>query len=473
MGKTLWEGAFMFSRKGLALVTACAAMACGGLVRADIAPASVTNIASSPLMMDDAQPVPPASAPAATATSTPAPGGLLMNALRGIKIGDGLDSLGIVATGYVEGSWTYSAHIPPGNILTDRAFDTKTESIQFDAVELLISKGVTYTNPFDIGFNIEGLYGADGAYTHSNGLTVYSPGKTSAGGVAAIHPKNQLDLIQANVTLGFHIGYGLGFEAGKFDTLLGYEVIDAPLNGLYSHSYIFTQEPYTHTGVLAIYNVTDPASANVVTATGGFTRGWDQATDDNNGSVDYTGQLLYKNVDPTSSATNYSIALNAITGDEQPHGPQDGWRTVLDVVGTYNFSDQLTFGLNGMYAWQAQSAQGGTGNGTGSWYGTALYAKYTPPNQSIFAINMRGEWFDDQDGAAPTQYGVPGISAYVPNQYYEATIGLTVTPFPSDPNLKGLAIRPELRWDYSDHAAFDGGSQHDQWTAAVEAYFAF
>ncbi len=470
----------MFGRKGLALVTACAALACGDLVRAGLAPVSATDAVSSfPMMADDAQGTPPASAPAATETSTPAAGGILMNALRGIKIGNGMDDLGIVATGYVEGSWTYSAHIPTGNILNDRAFDTKTESLQFDAVELLISKGISYNpNTVTFGFTVEGQYGWDAAYIHSNGLTVASPGRTASavpntGSTAAIHPKAQLDLTQANVTIGLPFFHGVGIEVGKFNTLLGYEVIDAPLNPFFSHSFIFTQEPFTHTGVLGIVNVTDAASADVITATGGITRGWEQATNDNNGSIDYTGQLLYKKVDTATSMTKWSLALNAITGDEQPHGPQNGWRTVVDVVGSYAVSDQLTLGTNGMYAWQAQAANAGFGGGTAQWYGAAIYAKYVPPNQGLLALNIRGEWFNDQDGAAVTQYANNGVNTNIPNQFYEATIGLTITPFSSDANLKGLAIRPELRWDYSDHATFQSGTQNDQWTAAVEAYFAF
>jgi hypothetical protein len=283
-----------------------------------------------------------------------------------------------------------------------------------------------------------------------------------------------LDLNQANFVIGLPVGYGLGFEGGKFDTLVGYEVIDSPSNPLFSHSLIFTQEPLTQTGALAIYNVTDPTSANVVVVEGGFSRGWDQATKDNNGSIDYTGQIAYTKNDTTTSTMIYSLTLTAITGDETASGPQDGWRTLIDFVGKYNFSDQLSFGVNGMYACQAQTANGGFGGGTGEWYGAALYAKYLPPNiGSYLALNARVEWLDDNDGAAITQYAGGTANSNIPNQFYEATIGVAVTPLPNDANLKGLTIRPELRWDYSDHSAFDGATQHDQWTAGVEAYFTF
>jgi hypothetical protein len=434
---------------------ACAALAFAGLTRAGVA--AQTSDSTSPnnvVLMDDATTA-PASAPAATAaaaTVTPLNG--ILNKVPGYS-----DS-GISATGYVEGSWTYTAHTVAGNLLADRVFDTQAESLQFDAVDLAVVRAVDGTKPFDIGFTIEQLYGWDSAYIHSNGLTIQSPSKI---GFAA-HPKTQYDLNQANFVLSFgKIGNGLSIEGGKFDTLLGYEVIDAPVNSLYSHSYIFDEEPFTHTGLIATYNLTDPSGPTPFTVTGGFTRGWDQATRDNNGSIDYTGQLKYV------VTGKYQVLLNVITGDESASGPQDGWRTVIDANGTYTFSDQLSFGFNGMYAWQAQTADGGFGGGTGSWYGAAAYATYKVSDSLSF--NARGEWFDDQDGAAPTQLSAGTTN--IPNQFYEVTIGLTFKPFPSDQYLSGLAIRPEGRWDYSDHAAFNEGTQNDQWTGAVEAYYSF
>jgi hypothetical protein len=433
---------------------ACAALAFAGLTRAGVA--AQTNDSTSPnvVLMDDATTA-PASAPAATApaaTVTP------LNGLLGKLPGYG--DTGISATGYVEGSWTYTAHTIGGNILTDRVFDTKAESLQFDAVDLAVTRATDGTKPFDIGFTIEQLYGYDGAYIHSNGLTIQGP--THIG--LAAHPKDQYDLNQANFVLSFgKIGNGLSIEGGKFDTLLGYEVIDAPVNPLFSHSFIFDEEPFTHTGLIATYNLTDPSGPTPFTATAGFTRGWDQATRDNNGSIDYTGQLKY------TVTGKYSILLNVITGDESASGPQDGWRTVIDSNGTYTYSDQLTFGFNGMYAFQAQTKNGGFGGGTGQWFGTALYASYKLSDN--FTFNARAEWFDDMNGAAPTQLG--DANTNIPNQFYEVTLGVTIHPLPSDQYLSGLAIRPEGRWDYSDHAGFNEGTQNDQWTAAVEAYLSF
>jgi hypothetical protein len=483
----------MFARNLLArkLVLGAAvgtALAMAGLARAGVAGSDLPVVPQTYNLayLDDATTM-PASAPVATAPAA-APVTTLNGALNHIP---GYSDSGFSVTGYVEGSWTYSAHPPAGNILYDRSFDTKTESIQFDALDILVTRSAfDATKPFDFNINLEQLYGWDSAYIHSNGLALVSNGKTpsnvglGAGSTATIHPKAQYDLNQANVILSFgKVGNGLTITGGKFLTLVGYEVINTVANatntvssstpstggGLYSHSYIFDEEPYTHTGLLATYNLTDPSGPAPMTVTGGFSRGWDQATEDSNGDVDIMGQ--YRLAVPNK----YIVQFTGITGNEQPSGTQDGWRTVLDFVGAYQYSDQLTLGVNGMFAWQAQdknvTVPGGVG-GTGIWYGAAAYARYTQSEYLTF--NARAEWFDDQNGGAPTQLADPASpNVGTANQFYEVTLGLAYTPLPNTNVLKGLTIRPEGRWDYSDHAAFNGGAQHDQWTASIEAYFSF
>ena len=57
--------------------------------------------------------------------------------------------------------------------------------------------------------------------------------------------------------LYFEAGYGdLTVKIGHFYTIIGWEVVTAPDNFFYSHAYtMYNSEPFTHTGVLATYNV--------------------------------------------------------------------------------------------------------------------------------------------------------------------------------------------------------------------------
>jgi hypothetical protein len=477
----------MHRKQGLAIIAAaCAALAGGQWVRAADA---VTPRA--PLLLDDTAPsagstTGPATGPAAAATPTPTVTPL-MGALDTVGLKAPLDNAGITITGFVEGGWTVDTSNPPGHILPDRAFDTKSNSIQLDQVELDVSRSVDYTKPFDFGVNVEQIYGTDAAYFHANGLALVSNGKAAlpfgvpgggGGSVATIHPKAQYDITQANFTISSNaVAKGIAFEGGKFTTLLGEEYIDpyssSGTNAFYSHSFIFTQEPFTHTGALGILNLTD-----AWTFQGGITRGWDQATEDNNGSIDFIGQAKWV-VNPKCT-----LYFNGITGHEEPDVPAgfagaNGVRTVFDIVGSYQLSDQLSLAANGMYAWESQTGNAGAGGGNGQWYGVAAYASYKVADQLTF--NVRGEWFDDQDGAAPTLYNVTGVRES--NQYYELTVGATIHPAPNNSVLANFFFRPEVRFDYANHAAFDAitdpntgstiASDHYFCSAGVDAVYAF
>ena len=437
----------MFHGKGLAIVAACATLALGGLVKAADSGSSSNQSANQyttgqPALLDDT-----------TAPASPPPPPLT-DAINQTPLGTPLGNANISITGFVEGSTTFIDHAaPPGtnNAITGRSFDTESDSLLLDELDLNITKSIDDTKgKFDWGFTVEQIYGADAAYIHSNGLTTYSPSKIGG----ARQPKNQYDLNQAFLTFALPVGKGAELTIGKFDTLLGEEVIDGPSNALYSHSFLFGQLPFTQTGVLAAYNLCDE-----LTATLGFTRGWDQALRDVNGDLDLTGQFKY-------TKDKWTMYLNWSTGNQSSDASgTDGWRTVLDYIGTYQYSDNLALTVNADYGWQKQGEVGG---GNSQWYGIATYASYTICDYAT--LNARAEWFDDQDGAAPGTF-----DAGVANTYYEATLGVKITPMPHNNIGKNLVFRPEIRDDYSDHATWGDRTQptNNQVTLALEGYFTF
>jgi hypothetical protein len=451
----------MFVRKGPALVALSAILACGGLVRAsDSSVSSDTGLSNQPVMLQDAGTTAPA-APAAPAPTPPTP---MMAGLEKIGVGKTLEDWNIHIGGYVEGSFTFDANHPnAGNgggaqsdgFIGGRAFDVEQESLILDQVDLNVTRSVDVTQKkFDVGFTIDQVYGADSAFIQDNGLTIYSPTKIGL----ARHPKTQYALEQAFLTLAVPVGNGLLVTVGKFDTLLGNEVINPTGNMFFSHSFLFNEVALTQTGIMANYSINDS-----ITATAGLTRGWDQALDDNNGSLDLLGQVTYK-------TGNWNFLLTVSSGDQEATGSGlDGWRTVLDPIVTYQYSDNLKLTCEAMYGWEPQVDAGGTAQ----WYGACVYAGYKLTD--MFTLNGRGEWLDAPDGFLPT-----GLGGVGPNQYYELTLGVAITPFPngigdsvSGNITSGLVIRPEIRVDYADHGVWPGDNAHDQLTAAIEAYYAF
>jgi hypothetical protein len=362
-----------------------------------------------------------------------------------------LDKLGLktgpfAIYGYVEGSYTASFNPPPGNVLTGRVFEiADNESVLLNQADLTIEKTVDAAaaakdGKFDIGGRVEMIYGADSRYIHSNGLNFYG------GASPQTSPENQFDPVQAYADFAIPVGNGLTIRAGKFVTLLGYETINPTTNPFYSHSIEFGYGiPFTHTGVLGIYSFTDK-----LTVTFGGTRGWEQSLKDNNSALDALGQVKYVFSD---KVTGY---FNFVTGPEQ-NDNDSLWRTVFDGVLVYSATDRLSFALNPSFGFEPGA---GTAGQAAQWYGVAAYSGYKLTD--MFTANVRGEWFGDPQGAR----------GFGDNEY-EVTVGLAIKPFPNHDIGQNLVIRPELRWDYSETGIFNGGTDNNQWTAAVDAFFTF
>lgn len=402
----------------------------------------------------------PSESPSNVQTATPAPAATapterpLMMGLDALGIGKTLQDANINIYGYVEGSYTYNFMKPPGHVNVGRAFDTQAETPVLNQVDLTFERTVDYTkNKWDVGGRVEFIYGSDSRFIHSNGLDFYGPNDAADGGEQT-DPSMQFDLNQAYVDVAVPLGTGLRIRAGKFDTIIGYESINPTTNPLFSHSYLFTyDEPLTQTGVLATYNLTPAWTLNA-----GFTRGWEQATKDNNSAIDFLGGISW------AVNSKLTLTLNNSTGPQNA-GDTNNYRTVFDFVGTYNYNDNWSFGLNADYGFQQNGANGGAG-GPANFYGVAGYVGYKI--NSYFTINGRGEYFNDQDNAR-------GLST-IPSegtQAWEGTLGVTITPMPDSTLGSNLKIRPEVRYDYSQNPIYEGGTNNSQCTAAIEAYYTY
>ena len=68
---------------------------------------------------------------------------------------------------------------------------------------------------------------------------------------------------QAYVALRTPVGNGIDWKIGVFDTVIGYESLNSPDNPHYTHSYGFTIEPTTHTGLQGTYHFGEAVSATM------------------------------------------------------------------------------------------------------------------------------------------------------------------------------------------------------------------
>lgn len=408
-----------------------------------------------------------AEAPTLTlADATAAPRAPLMAGLDRLGAASTLDKYGLNIYGWVEAGYSYNHRrqtressvtgdapkVWPG-VFNHEAGDT----MMLNQVVLRFERTVD-TKKFDVGGMIEIMYGQDAAGIHASGLGYNGddPSQSSSekGGAGdRYHPNYQFDIVQAYVDVAPGVP-GLKIRAGKFVTLLGYEYINPNQNAFYSHSYLFSSIPFTHVGVVAFYDINDQWHV-----AGGITRGWDIATEDNNKcAVDGIFRIGYT---PNKA---WSFYLNGTVGPEKI-GDSSHYRIAIDPVVTWAVTDRLSLGAEGLYVYDG-GLQGyapeGFSHAYGDIWGVALYASYK--------INE----YCTLNGRAEKAHFYVSESAI---NFYEFTIGTTITPFPKDPWGSGLKIRPEARYDMTDKAggAIPGnnGPHRDQWTFAVDVIYAF
>ncbi len=261
--------------------------------------------------------------------------------------------------------------------------------------------------------------------------------------------KNKFDVTQAFVQ------YATGpftIIGGKYVTMAGAEVINSTANTNFSHSILFGYAiPFTHTGVRGTYAASDNVSLMF-----GVNNGWDDFKDTNNAKTLEFG-LSY------APSKMFALAAQGYTGKERVGGlaetGPEGTRNLVDLVGTFNASDKLTFILNYDYATQTNTPLANGATGTAKWSGLAGYANYQINDQ--WRLSGRAEYFDDKDG----------YRTGVVQKWKEAT--LTVAYLPT----KNLELRAEVRADNSNVASFLNSSGtsagKSQQSIGVQALYKF
>jgi len=184
-------------------------------------------------------------------------------------------TLGLAAVGLV--SWNSAAvadDAAPATLLTGLSSTTLSGYVDTSA-QWNIGTGNANNPPYSFG----GASKADGFNLNVVQLSLDKPldeSEWAAGyhvdlwlgpdanalGTASITSSGASDFAirQAYIALRTPVGNGLDWKIGVFDTIIGYESLSSPNNPNITHSYGFTIEPTTHTGLLATYKVCDTVS---------------------------------------------------------------------------------------------------------------------------------------------------------------------------------------------------------------------
>jgi len=195
--------------------------------------------------------------------------------------------------------------------------------------------------------------------------------------------------------------------------------LDAYANRNYSMSYMFTNGPFSHTGVRADFTF----------GKSGLMVGVSNPTDWR--SVP-TGYINKKNLIAQYSYApndNIKLYLNYVggrdTGDNKVHQ--------YDFVGTFKVNSLFNFGLNGTLNKSSRYVEDYTTSRT--WYGAAAYLNLDPA--PWFGLTLREEYFSDKDG----------VKLPVPSKVFASTL---TAQFKVD----GFIFMPEFRLDNANEQIF-------------------
>src|SRR5438477_3230393 len=201
----------------------------------------------------------------------------------------------IMLFSYVENSYVANlGRTGRGNVNELRFYD-HDNGYTFNAAEFNIKKDPS--ERYRLGWGVVITGGMDSQKNHSLGIF-----RDSDDGGPFFRNTAKYDLAEAYLSYLVPVGEGLTLKAGKWATLIGYEVYESPKNLNFSRSFLYTLgTPYFHTGLLATYPVTKWFSV-----TAGFTNGWDNA-DNNNGHLRPTGNFAFTPTDKLSATVSWFV----------------------------------------------------------------------------------------------------------------------------------------------------------------------
>ena len=332
----------------------------------------------------------------------------------------------IAVNGFVSAWYEYNTNRPASGLNQYRVFDYRDNSVTIDAAEIVLQKAVE--KPGDVGFRIDAVAGAVARVSSAAGL----------------FQGQDFDLQQAFVSWIAPLGSGLRLDFGKFVTHMGYEVIEGydGWNDNATRSFVYGWAiPFTNTGLKASYTFGEQLSGMLL-----LTNGWDVVQDNNSGKS-VGAQLVW------TPSKAISVTGNYIGGPEQA-GTSGNWRNVGNLVGQWKATDRTVFTLELTYGGEPNAVTAGA---TATWSGLVGYVRFGLTD--AFALNLRGEYFADPDGART------GVSQYLKE----------VTLTPEWKISSHFLVRADFRLDWSNRDVFEKqtGFTSTQPTLLFDAIYMF
>jgi hypothetical protein len=358
---------------------------------------------------------------------------------RGLSAISPLEDWGVSLGGWASVGITYNHHDPGDHRNGPVTFNDRASEFQLNQLYLFMERAVNKeAKRWDIGGRVDLLWGSDSRFAQAVGHWDDD----------LVNPADfrfyRLAIPQAYAEIATPWARGATLKLGHFYTILGQEVVQAPGNFFYSHSYAMQYgEPFTHTGALLSHPVTDNLTALAGAVIGPYRNGDNVGKHPENWN--FLGGLTWASED---GATSLSAALTS--GDDFDTGN----RTIASLVISHQLSEKLQAILQGDHGSQTRGRQMEDAH----WYGLNQYLLYNLTD--TVTLGLRGEWFRDDSGVR-----VAPVAA----SYYELTSGVGWKPQP------WLLLRLEGRNDWADarQRVFGADRQNYQFTLGANATVSF
>ena len=321
---------------------------------------------------------------------------------------------GFQISGTVLASYTQNFNNPYTNNNQLRVFDTAANSFMANMAQIVFERPAVAsgTGMDRVGFRTRINFGTDARFSRAR--TNFQPGTDN----------NELDVQELYAEYIAPIGNGLKIQAGKINTLIGYEVINAWENPNFSRTMMFgLSQAFTTTGVRFTYPFAKWATASI-----GLINGWDNIEDNNRGkSFEYLvaftphekfGISFFGSYGPEQSNGNASAGVATVGSCQNGTAGCDptAKRLVAGSIITIKPVDSTTIVLEPYYGHEGHASPlvgpgGAPSNpsGNGRWNGFVAYLiqdlnDQTKPN--AFSIRGRAEIWEDRGGSRACAGGV-------------------------------------------------------------------
>ncbi|MBV8275990.1 MAG: outer membrane beta-barrel protein [Verrucomicrobia bacterium] len=346
----------------------------------------------------------------------------LMKAIYGSgTFGQWLKDHRINLYGWVDGGYNVSSSSHNNNPM---AYDLRPDQPELDQFVVYLERLADeyQTDHIDFGFRISALYGLDYRYTIAKGL--FSSQLLKYNEYYGIDmPMVYLDLYIPWVADGMNI------RIGRYISLPDIEAQLAPNNPMYTHSILYTFDPYTQQGVMASIKLNPNWTIQLGVSAGNDQSIWDS-------SARLTGTAMVQWISPNNMDSVY-IGINSINDGEY------SYNNLQDYVGTWThkFNDVVNTQTEAWYMYM----KGVPGIGWAPEWAVVNYTFFRLSKNTY--LNIRNEYFDDASGQ---RTGVKDV-------YSEHAIGLTWWPNSI------TTIRPEIRFERAyQRESYDNHTRKNQ-----------